>query len=1139
MSLGFKRVMSSIMAFVMMVSTLVMVNVASVSAADEVSWSMTDYTQWKDSSGTTLTSNSVSNSEDYSTSVTYGGETYTLYYFGSSSGELNENGSATHNGLKMGGTGNRTRRYFHVNVPAGATINVSAEADGSSSSDVMTYWWDSAESSDYSNKITLKDDTATNTSSPTTYSVTNDGSVSRTLYFTFEGKKQTITAVTLSLGTPAETVTYTATGSITGLEAGKTFILTNGSVNYTATVTETGFIVSSATALTAGEYTVQADGYVNTTVTLTAGTEENTFTFGTIIFEAAPTATITVTNSTSTTLKDVYYWLNTNSGTARQTAADGVISNIDTSTISTIYVTAKGYKGQAVAVSTGSSTIQLEALPTTAISTGASSITPDIIKTALGIEEVIASYQNPIITDADINRFKLSGEFLVQLGIDNSNKPASARIQTSKDSTIKFTPSSNGTLTINGASSSDKNEAKGRGFTIVGEGLNETVDYNASTSAVDKTFKLTAGTEYTITVVNGAINLYSISFVADASDTTTTTESTTESTTEATTTTATTTTEEPDTEESTEAPVSGDYVAVPSEHNLNTAYFVSDDNISAAKGEGITLNNIFFKIKEVRTDDVRITNSNEVKFKVESAATVEIVFDNNDLAISDGTNTATCDRDGKTTIIVNLYPNVEYVISGASSDNTELISLNFTPGNEGTDIADLGSSETTSEGNTETTTENQPEEPESNVNISVSMTGNTGDVKVTINGTSYTFTADETKTISVPEGEKVQFEFDNDVARYITGWTGINPDSYDSNTQAYFTTTDAAAEGVSISLTYDPNAPTSSINEGFMTVTPDTENVLQYGNYGYGQTKGTGIGAVKAEGVAQLNSVSGVVTLYDYMGGYGLTDERLILNDAASVTFKTEGPGYLILDCSLGTPYVTIDGAEAKPTAIGTEGKQGYEIKAADMAVKITKPEGANRSLQLKSVRYQNDGNVITVIEAADADYTTVVNSLPEEMQAEFGEVPEGKVFAKVVAELDQATADAETVDAIGVLIIDKATADAEITNENGSKVFIPRNYINDSDDSNNIIVLTESEALYDGIYDESTPAVDGEYILDEVNTEYGDGIYYMLRYIAVAQGDYYVLPYTVTGGDPAFDEGQFTNVADLEKYKINFGGVQ
>ena len=33
MSLGFKRVMSSIMAFVMMVSTHVMVNVASVSAA--------------------------------------------------------------------------------------------------------------------------------------------------------------------------------------------------------------------------------------------------------------------------------------------------------------------------------------------------------------------------------------------------------------------------------------------------------------------------------------------------------------------------------------------------------------------------------------------------------------------------------------------------------------------------------------------------------------------------------------------------------------------------------------------------------------------------------------------------------------------------------------------------------------------------------------------------------------------------------------------------------------------------------------------------------------------------------------------------------------------------------------------------
>lgn len=1117
MSLGFKRVMSSIMAFVMMVSTLVMVNVASVSAADTVlDFSSPSVVNILDPDG-----NGKIDAKD-----TYVVDSFTLY----TNGE------------------NRTLQdgYFTIG----------------SSSDYIEFTTTTAGA-----KVSLKLEVTT--TSNRTISVTGDGSVSPENYTINSKTDPDIFVKDFTLGVAGTykffasnnkvnvytlTVSENANASVKGIEAANT-------ENYAGKFTFTPSTIDSSTAQSTDTITVSyaGDDYymADTEITVADLTDGDNYTYDVSKLALTPkTYDITATgypgmagvfNYTAST--DVAYGTEV---TISYTGDDYTMEpqTINTNAIDPSYMTVGGTGADCTL------TVDMRQFMT--------STTIVEFKNVLNASELA---KGDIITETLSNDkyFKFIADSTNKLTVDGNNKTfsvadgatinATQRLKTNGSGdynkrAISFKTATDGEIYVYALAAG----ADGNRYLALDDGDDSTENQNGETldssNFIVSEFDVEAGKTYTLYSGNSGINIYYIGSTAQlvafddvSSDTTTTTETTTE----ATTTTATTTTEEPSSEESTEAPVTpaDGYVAVPSTHIINKTYFGATDEErepiidSVKSAEGYTLNDLTFKnVGEADLDSyIRITNNTTITFKVNTKATVEITFGNNNLAISDGNDSAVFDRHDATVVKVNLYPDVTYTISGATSGNTTLSKLDFTEGNTGTDIGDIGSSETTTEGNTETTTENQPEEPENNVDISVGMTGNTGDVKVTINGTSYTFTADETKTISVPEGEKVQFKFDDDDAKYITGWTGIDPDSYDSSTQAYFTTTDAAAEGVSISLTYDPNAPTSSINEGFMTVEPDSTNVLEYGNYGYGQTKGTGIGAVKAEGVATLNSVSGVVTLYDYMVGYGSTDERLILNDAASVTFKTEGPGYLILDCSLGTPYVTIGGDEATPTKIGTTGKQGYTITAANMEVVITKPSNATRSLHLKSVRYQNEGNVITVIEAADADYTTVVNSLPEEMQTEFGTVPEGKVFAKVVAELDQATADAETVDAIGVLIIDKATADGEITNE--AKVFIPRNYINDSNDSNNIIDLREDEVLYDGIYDETVPAdPEGEYTLDS-STGYSDGVYYMLRYIAVAQGDYYVLPYTVIDGNAAFDEGQFTNVAALEKYAVTFGGVQ
>ena len=91
-----------------------------------------------------------------------------------------------------------------------------------------------------------------------------------------------------------------------------------------------------------------------------------------------------------------------------------------------------------------------------------------------------------------------------------------SRLQLVKDSTISYTPSSDGTLKVTGASANST--ATDRGFSLTSSDTSETfIDtVYSSNSAVEKEFDLTSGNTYTIKVIGGNININSLVFEASA-----------------------------------------------------------------------------------------------------------------------------------------------------------------------------------------------------------------------------------------------------------------------------------------------------------------------------------------------------------------------------------------------------------------------------------------------------------------------------------------------------------------------------------------------------------------------------------------------------------------------------------------------
>lgn len=687
------------------------------------------------------------------------------------------------------------------------------------------------------------------------------------------------------------------------------------------------------------------------------------------------------------------------------------------------------------------------------------------------------------------------------------------RLSTSGNDSISFIVNDNATVTVTYASASSSKTCAAAiysGETQVIAGI-PTDGTDQAVTATD----LSAGT-YTIKVIEGvggstSARIRSIAVTYGATDTsiTTTTETTTVTTTEETTTetTTVTTTEETTTETTTEAPVTpGEgYVAMGS-------YDFNSSKISDTTG---TYANMEFNLRQINEANVQLrgeAEGNFIRFKVASASNLTATFEDNALIMigSDGSNVNLVSG-----VAVNLQADVIYTLRGEDGNNTYLSNLTFATG---------GTSEETTEGTTAEVTETTTEAVTGDeIRVPISITGNSGDIKININGTDRTFGADGTIELYLTEGSEIKFDFATDVANKIVGWEGLDVDSYVNNTHEYFSAT-ATTSGVH--FTYNADAQTA-IDEDFAVAGSDV--VLDYGNYGYGDNKGTAPGATQAESVAALNSVSGVVTLREFLGGgYKTNDQRLILNnnDQTGASFTVEGAGYLIIDCGRGTPKVTVNGETATATAIGNSGKQGYALEAGDKVV-ITKGTTNGDSMQLKSIRFQTDGNVFNNVSGTAGTAVVDYDTLDEEAKAELGTVPEGKVFARIVGSLNTNLVDADTVGTVGMLVIKKSSVDSAIS---ASDNFAPAQSL----EVEGAINLEESEALYDGIYD-GNAAVDGEYTLDP-NTAYSDGIYYMLRYVALDPEAYYVFPYTIESGSdtPVFDFANAVADTDLSSYMLD-----
>lgn len=1086
MSLGFKRVISSIMAFVMMVSTLVMVNVTGVSAAQtESSWLATESLpswltfggnfakgQITSSSATASFEEAIFGSDSTATGAVLNQE---AYISGDSKGTFSVTTTAANATLKLYAVRSSSNSGSTIKSVTAAGSGVATNVTGSTDIagrntatpiKAIEYTFDVADTYTFTFgnsgvaicKLVLTDEVGTSYSwilnidnlqiiDPLKVSIdvnatgkTNTLSYSGTDYVVKNANlAEGVEGVTLSGNVFTVTVTddmflpVTENMSISIANAGRKTLKLVGTTNgYTFNIPLDESGNATGIALVQDTYTMSIDGGTLTTGSVTVGS-------GT-------------TNITDTfTPNEIVAFKNT------LNVSDLAIGDITSETLSSD----KYFKFIASA------------------------------DEMLTVEENLKTFNIDDGTEVTVtNRFKTNGKG----AYDNQ--------------AIQFKTSEAGKIYV--YAMAGNSTAIDRPLAI-SDGVTETIATNVTdgTKVTATVFDVEANKTYSLYSSNSGINIYYIGSTAQlaafdeevSSDTTTTTETTTETTTV-------TTTEETTTETTTEAPVTpGEgYVAMGS-YDLNESVITDKETFEYEEM-------IFSNLNSIEVDHIRLNEGSSVSFKVAESCTLTLTFTSNDLQISGGNYTnELLDRENSP-VTVNLEPNVEYTISGVSG-NARLSNLTFATG---------GTSEETTEGTTAEVTETTTEAVTGDeIRVPISITGNSGDIKININGTDRTFGADETIELYLTEGSEIKFDFATDVANKIVGWEGLDVDSYVNNTHEYFSAT-ATTSGVH--FTYNADAQTA-IDEDFAVAGSDV--VLDYGNYGYGDNKGTAPGATQAESVAALNSVSGVVTLREFLGGgYKTNDQRLILNnnDQTGASFTVEGAGYLIIDCGRGTPKVTVNGETVTATAIGDSGKQGYALEAGDKVV-ITKGTTNGDSMQLKSIRFQTDGNVFNNVSGTAGTAVVDYDTLDDEAKAELGTVPEGKVFARIVGSLNTNLVDADTVGTVGMLVIKKSSVDSAIS---ASDNFAPAQSL----EVEGAINLEESEALYDGIYD-GNAAVDGEYNLDP-NTAYSDGIYYMLRYVALDPEEYYVFPYTVESGSdtPVFDFSNAVADTDLSSYMLD-----
>ena len=199
--------------------------------------------------------------------TTVGGHTLS-YVIGSSSDVPSDKG------FKMGGNGNAnptstTQRCFSIKLPAGATLEVSAQAQSSGNESTMYYKLGSAEVADFS-------PTATTTSTETKFTVNNSGESDEILAFSFN-KKEYITAIELKNVTAVydPTVTVSPSSALLSISKADDSVALNAVVEHadgSPTIswsTESKDITLSAQ--TGADVTVKAaDGAQKGTATVTA-----------------------------------------------------------------------------------------------------------------------------------------------------------------------------------------------------------------------------------------------------------------------------------------------------------------------------------------------------------------------------------------------------------------------------------------------------------------------------------------------------------------------------------------------------------------------------------------------------------------------------------------------------------------------------------------------------------------------------------------------------------------------------------------------------------------------------------------------------------------------------------------------------
>ncbi len=197
-----------------------------------------------------------------------------------------------------------------------------------------------------------------------------------------------------------------------------------------------------------------------------------------------------------------------------------------------LYVTAVGYAGAEVTlVEDKNVNVQLTPLPSVNINeAGVYSVDPVKVADAIIAVEPNASYLNPYFTSAQVNGFTMAAgangliKIMSQVNTRNEDHVTAKKepyAQFSKGCTVTYTPARSGKLTVVAASTST--DAKGRGYTVSGDGITNGVVTLSGTTYDTKVFdNLQADKTYTLTVTNsvagdnGGINIKSIVFTPEA-----------------------------------------------------------------------------------------------------------------------------------------------------------------------------------------------------------------------------------------------------------------------------------------------------------------------------------------------------------------------------------------------------------------------------------------------------------------------------------------------------------------------------------------------------------------------------------------------------------------------------------------------